>query len=140
MLGARQTISDWQDSRGERDVSADAEKWRAVLAREPTKDGAFVFGVRSTGVYCKPSCPARHPHVEQVLFFAGPDEAEQAGFRACKRCNPRDQNSSRASLIQRVCKFVDENLDEKLTLESLSRQAGLSTFHFQRTFKKVLGI
>ncbi len=140
MLDARQTISNLHDSKGERDVSADAEKWRAVLAKDPSKDGAFVFGVRSTGVYCKPSCPARHPHLEQVLFFSEPGDAERAGFRACKRCRPRDQSSFQADLVQRVCQYVNENLDEKHTLESLSRQAGLSPFHFQRTFKKTLGI
>ncbi len=119
---------------------SDAEKWRAVLARDYSRDGAFVFGVRSTGVYCKPSCPAKHPHIEHVLFFSGPSEAELAGFRACKRCRPRDQTSFHAELVQRVCAYVNENLDEKHTLESLSRRAGLSPFYFQRVFKKTLGI
>src|SRR5712692_10691808 len=121
-------------------MSTDAKKWRAILARDPSKDGAFVFGVRSTGVYCKPSCPARHPRAEQVLFFSGPDEAERAGYRACKRCRPRERSSFQSELIRRVCKYVNENLDRKLTLVILSREAGLSPFHFQRVFKKTLGI
>ena len=140
MLGAQQTVSDRQDFMGQTDMSTDAKKWRAILARDPSKDGAFVFGVRSTGVYCKPSCPARHPRAEQVLFFSGPDEAERAGYRACKRCRPRERSSFQSELIRRVCKYVNENLDRKLTLVILSREAGLSPFHFQRVFKKTLGI
>lgn len=65
----------------------DEERWKAVLARDGSKDGSFVFGVRSTGIFCKPSCPARHPDIEQVIFFAGPDDAESSGFRACRRAN-----------------------------------------------------
>jgi AraC family transcriptional regulator, regulatory protein of adaptative response / methylated-DNA-[protein]-cysteine methyltransferase len=122
-------------------LASDADRWKAVLARDAGKDRTFVFGVRSTGIYCKPSCPARHPHIEQVVFFIGPDDAELSGFRACKRCHPRDQgNPPRTELVQRICKYVEGNLEGKLTLASLSQEAGLSPFHFQRTFKKVLGI
>ncbi|HVH16022.1 MAG TPA: bifunctional DNA-binding transcriptional regulator/O6-methylguanine-DNA methyltransferase Ada [Candidatus Angelobacter sp.] len=122
-------------------IASETEKWRAVVERDETQDGLFVFGVRSTGIYCKPSCPARHPKLEQVVFFSQPDEAENSGFRACKRCHPRDvESSNRAELIQRTCRYIEANLDEKLTLENLSRQIGLSPFHFQRTFKKALGI
>jgi len=117
------------------------EKWKAVVERDETRDGTFVFAVRSTGIYCKPSCPARHPNIEQVVFFSQHDEAERSGFRACKRCRPRDARpSARAELIQRTCRYIEANLDEKLTLENLSHQAGLSPFHFQRTFKRILGI
>jgi AraC family transcriptional regulator, regulatory protein of adaptative response / methylated-DNA-[protein]-cysteine methyltransferase len=119
----------------------ETDNWKAILARDPTRDGTFVFGVRSTGIYCKPSCPARHPRAEQVEYFAGPDQAEQAGFRACKRCCPSEPTgSASAELVQRVCRYIDHNLDEKLTLASLSREAGLSPFHFQRLFKKAIGI
>ncbi len=115
-------------------------RWTAILARDETKDGVFVFGVRSTGIYCKPSCPARHPQIEQVVFFHRPEEAEQSGFRACKRCHPREGPTPRTELIQRICLFIDRHLDEKLTLSTLSREAGLSSFHFQRVFKKVLSV
>ncbi len=122
-------------------IVSHTEKWRAVVERDETKDGIFVFGVRSTRIYCKPSCPARHPKLEQIVFFSQPDEAESSGFRACKRCRPREARpSARAELIQRTCRYIESNLDEKLTLKNLSRQAGLSPFHFQRTFKKLLGI
>jgi AraC family transcriptional regulator of adaptative response/methylated-DNA-[protein]-cysteine methyltransferase len=142
MLAAQQSNADLQQSqRNQQDSANDRERWRAVVERDETKDGLFVFAVRSTGIYCKPSCPARHANLEQVVFFSTPDEAERSGFRACKRCHPRETRSSgRAELIQRTCKYVEINLDEKLTLKNLSHQAGLSPFHFQRTFKRVLGI
>ena len=142
MLTAQRNTADPQQLQdNQQSIPADAEKWRAVVERDETRDGLFVFGVRSTGIYCNPSCPARRPNLEQVVFFSQPEEAESSGFRACKRCHPRDvRSSTRAELIQRTCRCIDANLDEKLTLENLSRQAGLSPFHFQRTFKKSLGI
>jgi AraC family transcriptional regulator, regulatory protein of adaptative response / methylated-DNA-[protein]-cysteine methyltransferase len=142
VLTAQRNTADLQQLRHEQQrIVTDREKWSAVVERDQTKDGLFVFGVRSTGIYCKPSCPARHPNLEQVVFFSRPEEAESSGFRACKRCRPRDvRSSTRAELIQRTCRYIEANLDEKLTLENLSRQAGLSPFHFQRTFKKSLGI
>ncbi len=102
-------------------------------------DGVFMVGVRTTGIYCKPSCSSKHPFRENVQFFSGPDEAEKAGFRACKRCRPREQ-SSHSELITRITEFVNQNLDGKLTLENLSHEVGLSPFHLQRVFKKALGI
>ena len=117
------------------------EKWKAVLARDATKDGAFVSAVRSTGIYCRPSCPARRPAREQVVFFHGPDEAERSGFRACQRCRPREAASTRGTeLVDRVSKYIEANLDMKLTLGNLAAQIGLSPYHLQRTFKRVLGI
>lgn len=119
----------------------DDEKWRAVLTRDSNSDGNFVFAVRSTGIYCKPSCPARRPNREHVVFFSGPDEAEQSGFRACRRCRPRDAGPSpQVELIDRVCKYIEANLQGKLTLAKLSAQANISSFHLQRTFKRVVGI
>jgi AraC family transcriptional regulator of adaptative response/methylated-DNA-[protein]-cysteine methyltransferase len=142
MMTAQQSNANLQQlQKNQHGLAKDSEKWKAVVERDETKDGLFVIAVRSTGIYCKPSCPARHPNPEQVVFFSQPDEAEKSGFRACKRCNPRDATpSARAKLIERICKYVEANLDEKLTLQNLSRQAGLSPFHFQRTFKRILGI
>ena len=122
------------------DRESDTIKWKAIIARDSSKDGSFVFGVRSTGIYCKPSCPARHPHIEQVVFFSLPEDAERYGFRACKRCHPNKQGDLKTETVQRVCKFIDRNLNEKLTLKTLSREASLSPYHFHRTFKKTLGI
>jgi len=142
MMTAQQSNANLQQmQKNQQGLAKDSEKWNAVVERDETKDGLFVIAVRSTGIYCKPSCPARHPNPEQVVFFSQPDEAEKSGFRACKRCNPRDATpSARAKLIEQTCKYVEANLDEKLTLQNLSRQAGLSPFHFQRTFKRILGI
>lgn len=117
------------------------EKWRAVLARNGDLDGTFVFAVRSTGVYCKPSCSARRPSREQVLFFSGSDEAERSGFRACRRCRPQEiANPPHVELIDRVCRYIENNLDRKLTLSILSANAGISPYHLQRTFKQMVGI
>jgi AraC family transcriptional regulator, regulatory protein of adaptative response / methylated-DNA-[protein]-cysteine methyltransferase len=142
MLTARGTNADLQQMQKiEQAIAGDTEKWRAVVDRDESEDGHFVFAVRSTGIYCRPSCPARHPNLGQVRFFSRPDDAEKSGFRACKRCHPQDAEPwARGKLIQRTCRYIEANLDRKLTLENLSNQAGLSPFHFQRTFKKALGI
>jgi AraC family transcriptional regulator, regulatory protein of adaptative response / methylated-DNA-[protein]-cysteine methyltransferase len=137
MLKTQQTNSQTEDfDSGEPSPEV---RWKAVLSRDETQDGAFVFAVSSTGIYCKPSCPARHPQIEHVVFFSGPDEAERSGFRACKRCHPREASST-TLMIDHICEFIDRHLDEKLTLGVLGREAGLSPFHFQKTFRRTLGI
>jgi AraC family transcriptional regulator of adaptative response/methylated-DNA-[protein]-cysteine methyltransferase len=118
-------------------------RWRAILARDARHDGRFVFGVRSTGIYCRPSCPARKPGRGQVIFFAAPGEAERAGFRACLRCRPRDgaRPHPHAELVRRVCRYIEEHADlERVTLDALAREAGRSPYHVQRTFRRVMGI
>jgi len=141
MLTAEQNLVVLEDapSPNGRPLSED-EKWKAVLARDESFDGLFVLGVRSTGVYCKPSCPARRPAWAQAMFFRGPLEAELAGFRACLRCKPRDLVSPKTRLIDQACKYIESNLQQRLTLSVLSRQVGLSQYHFQRTFRRVLGV
>src|ERR1043166_748480 len=86
-----------------RSVTNNPEMWNAVLARDASRDGSFVFAVRSTGIYCRPSCPARRPNREQVSFYSLPEAAEQAGFRACKRCHPRRArvNDPQIELVRR---------------------------------------
>src|SRR6266516_6253487 len=130
MLTAQRNSADLQQiQKDQRGIATDVEKWKAVVGRDEAKDGLFVFAVRATGIYCKPSCPARHPSLEQVIFFSQPVAAERSGFRACKRCLPGDARpSARAQLLQNTSTYLDVNLDEKLTLEILSRQAGLSIF------------
>jgi AraC family transcriptional regulator of adaptative response/methylated-DNA-[protein]-cysteine methyltransferase len=120
-------------------VASDS-RWQAVLDRDAGSDGKFVFAVRSTGVYCRPSCPARRPRRENVQFFAAPLEAEQAGFRACLRCRPRTSGSPRQELIRAVCRYIEQHLDEAVTLAQLGQKFGQSPFHLQRTFKAALGI
>src|ERR1051326_1694010 len=118
------------------------ELWNAVISRDASRDGSFVFAVRSTGIYCRPSCPARRPRREQVSFFPLPEAAEREGFRACRRCHPRRASSPdpRLSLVRRVCHLIDEHEDQSHTLAALSAGAGASAHHLQRTFKEVMGI
>src|SRR5438477_10056653 len=98
--------------------------WNAVLARDASRDGSFVFAVRSTGIYCRPSCPARRPRREQVSFFQVPEAAEQAGFRACRRCHPRRArvNDPQIELAREICRTIDRHDEEPLTLEALSQE------------------
>ena len=123
-------------------VTNNPELWDAVLSRDASRDGSFVFAVRSTGIYCRPSCPARRPRREQVQFFQLPEAAEQAGFRACRRCRPRRvrHHHPEIELVRRVCAAIEENDEQPLTLEKLSASTGLSAHHLQRTFKEVMGI
>src|ERR1051325_12211525 len=118
------------------------EMWNAVLARDASRDGSFVFAVRSTGIYCRPSCPARRPKREQVSFFKIPEAAEQAGFRACKRCHPRRArfNDPQIELVRRVCHIIDEHDEESITLERLGTITGINPHRLQRTFKHLMGI
>lgn len=119
----------------------DAARWQAVLDRDRRFDGAFVFAVRTTGVYCRPSCPARRPRRGNVAFFRGADEAERAGFRGCRRCGPRGENTARReALVRKVCRYIDARLDEPVRLADLGAAAGMSPHHLLRTFKRVLGI
>jgi len=117
------------------------DKWRIVMARDGSYDGVFVFAVRSTGIYCKPSCPARRPDLEQVVFFSNATDAEQSGFRPCKRCQPRETESfPQIDFVKRVCRYIEANIEDKLTLSTLSAHVGISPYHLQRTFKRVMGI
>src|ERR687886_2248960 len=87
-------------------VMDDDARWQAVLARDRRCDGRFVFAVRTTGIYCRPSCPARRPRRDNVVFFDLPEAAEQAGFRSCRRCRPRETGATdpRAALVSRACR------------------------------------
>ena len=115
--------------------------WDAVLARDASRDGEFFFGVTSTGVYCRPSCAAKRPRRENVAFFLRLEDAEKAGFRACLRCKPRSASRNpQADAIKRICRYIEQHLDEPITLDRLSSAFGMSPFHLQRTFKKVVGI
>ncbi len=115
--------------------------WRAVLAHDARSDGAFVYAVQSTGIYCRPSCPSRRPRRRLTVFFPGPDAAERAGFRACRRCHPRGRSADPfAPRIEQLCRFIEAHLDEKITLAELSARAGLSRFRLLRAFQRITGI
>jgi AraC family transcriptional regulator, regulatory protein of adaptative response / methylated-DNA-[protein]-cysteine methyltransferase len=115
--------------------------WEAVLARDANYDGEFFFAVSSTGVYCRPSCAAKRPRRENVTFFRRPEEAEKAGYRACLRCRPKAAGRSpQTETVRQICRFIEQHLDEPVTLERLGEEFGQSPFHLQRSFKKALGI
>ncbi len=118
----------------------DDTRWPAVMARDKIRDGSFVFAVTTTGIYCRPSCPARRPRPENVRFFEQPQEAEAAGFRACRRCHPASAKDPRAAWIARVCRLIEERRGERISLARLSDAAGVSSFHLQRLFKRALGV
>ena len=119
----------------------DTEKWDAVLERNRSCDGKFVFAVRSTRVYCNPSCPAKRPAMGQVLFFTTPVEAEFSGFRPCRRCKPNQNGKSPQTLmVERLRSFAEKNLNKKMTLSILSAEVGVSPYHLQRTFKRIVGV
>ncbi len=120
------------------DDAANAEQWRAVLARDAAADGAFVFAVRTTRIYCRPSCPARRPKRTNVQFFKAPAAARDAGYRACRRCRP-DEPPVRTALVQRLCRLIDE-APSPPSLAALAAHAGLSAFHVQRVFRQTVGV
>ncbi len=118
------------------------ELWQAVLTRDSHSDGKFVVAVKSTGIYCRPSCPARRPRRDRVAFFPFPEAAEQAGFRACLRCHPKQVRvvDPQVEMVQRACRSIEAQDEHTLTLAELSREVRVSPFHLQRVFKSVMGI
>jgi AraC family transcriptional regulator of adaptative response/methylated-DNA-[protein]-cysteine methyltransferase len=121
--------------------STDDARWDAVVSKDKRADGQFYFSVRTTGVYCRPSCPARRARRENVAFHLSCEAAEAAGFRSCKRCRPREASQSErdAALIARACSLIEKS-DEPLRLASLAAACGLSPFHFHRLFKARTGL
>ncbi len=116
--------------------------WQAVSDRNKEYDGVFVYAVRSTGIYCRPSCPSRRPRREQVQFFDRPAAAEQAGFRACRRCHPQKATveDPNLGLVEQMCRYLVEREDRAPTLEELSQHFHMSPYHLQRTFKRIVGV
>jgi AraC family transcriptional regulator of adaptative response/methylated-DNA-[protein]-cysteine methyltransferase len=123
-------------------TESDERRWRAVLARDAGFDGAMVFAVRSTGIYCRPSCPARRPRRHNVVFFPRPEAAEGAGFRACRRCRPKGASTaqSQAAWVEDACRRLAAQESGRLRLADLGAELGVSPHHLQRTFKQLMGI
>jgi AraC family transcriptional regulator, regulatory protein of adaptative response / methylated-DNA-[protein]-cysteine methyltransferase len=116
-------------------------RWAAVLARDMTADGDFVYSVGTTGVYCRPSCASRRARPEHVAFHQTTADAERAGFRPCLRCRP-DQPplvEQHAATVARLCRFI-ESADQAPSLEALAQEAGLSVYHLHRLFKAATGL
>lgn len=120
-------------------IEQDHARWQAVLNRDAAHDGQFVTAVRTTGIYCRPSCSARTPLRENVCFFDTPEAAEAAGFRACKRCTP-NLIAYEIDVTTRLCTYIDQHFDERLTLDSLGEVVHLSPDYVQRIFKRIVGV
>jgi AraC family transcriptional regulator of adaptative response/methylated-DNA-[protein]-cysteine methyltransferase len=117
--------------------------WQQVLARDPSADGQFVYAVKSTGIYCRPSCPSRRPERKNVTFFPTPALAEAAGFRACLRCEPlrtTPKPDIQADAIRLAANYLSAHAAERTRLDDLATAAGLGKFALQRGFKRVLGV
>ncbi|WP_129791152.1 bifunctional DNA-binding transcriptional regulator/O6-methylguanine-DNA methyltransferase Ada [Sphingosinicella sp. CPCC 101087] len=117
---------------------SDESAWAAVMARDRTLDGRFVTGVLTTGIYCRPSCAARHPKRENVRFFATPAEARATGLRPCLRCRP-DEVTREATALERVYRLLAES-EETPSLDRMAEAAGYSPHHFHRLFKRATGV
>ncbi|QCP51570.1 bifunctional DNA-binding transcriptional regulator/O6-methylguanine-DNA methyltransferase Ada [Trinickia violacea] len=119
--------------------STDAERWSAVAEHDAQADGEFFYAVKTTGVFCRPSCASRQPRRENVDFFATVDEARAAGYRDCKRCQPGGLPRELA-IVNRACAALDADPQQRLTLAQLSDAVHVSPFHLQRLFKRVVGV
>ena len=116
-------------------------RWQAVIDRDPSQDGAFVFAVSSTGVFCRPSCPAKRARRENVAFFDNAVQAEKSGYRACLRCRPKAiDGNPQSAMVRAMCRYIEQHIEERVTLALLAKEFRLSPFHLQRTFKSVLGV
>jgi AraC family transcriptional regulator of adaptative response/methylated-DNA-[protein]-cysteine methyltransferase len=120
-------------------AQAAARYWQATVARDARADGAFFFGVKSTQIYCRPSCPARRPLRKNALFFQTASQAEQEGFRPCQRCKP-DEIPAAVRIVQRAARILEGDLDEQVNVRTLARQVGVSTDSLRRAFRRQAGL
>ena len=126
---------------GAQAYASDAAKWQALRSRDVNADGHFYYSVKTTGVYCLPSCAARPARAENVAFHASPTAATQAGFRPCKRCRPDlpPRAEREAAIVASACRRM-ESAETAPTLSDLAQQLGVSAHHFHRLFKRVTGV
>lgn len=124
-----------------KEYATDDARWAAVVGRDADADNRFFYSVKTTGVYCRPSCKARLARRENVAFHSTPDDAEREGFRACKRCKPRELSAQgeQAALVTKACHLIVE-ADEEPSLKQLAKAVGMSPFHFHRIFKGFTGL
>ncbi|MEH7416791.1 bifunctional transcriptional activator/DNA repair enzyme AdaA [Neobacillus drentensis] len=116
------------------------ENWRAIIENDAAYNDLFFYAVKTTGIFCKPSCKSRVPKKENVRIFQSTEEAFAANFRPCKRCKPTEQNLPDQEWISKITNHINENYHSKLTLETLAIISHGSPYHLQRTFKKVTGM
>jgi AraC family transcriptional regulator of adaptative response/methylated-DNA-[protein]-cysteine methyltransferase len=127
------------DTENDAHWTSDDERWAAIARREPQADGAFFYAVKTTGVFCRPSCASRQPRRENVAFFTDAAAARAAGFRDCKRCQPGGLPRE-LDIVNRACAALDADPQRRLTLAELSDAVHVSPFHLQRLFKRVVGV
>jgi AraC family transcriptional regulator of adaptative response/methylated-DNA-[protein]-cysteine methyltransferase len=123
------------------DVVRQDPRWQSVVARDAKADGKFFYSVKTTGVYCRPSCGARLARPENLQYHLTCEDAEKAGFRACKRCKPNliDRAAENSGKIANACRLI-ERAEKTPALKQLAQHAGMSPFHFHRTFKSLTGL
>jgi AraC family transcriptional regulator, regulatory protein of adaptative response / methylated-DNA-[protein]-cysteine methyltransferase len=133
-----------KSSRAEDRPMNEAIAWESVLKRDSSADNYLLYAVSTTGIYCRPSCPSRRPKRGNVRFFSSAEAAERAGFRACQRCKPNADVTSRHNAVDRARDYIDSHVhdlsDQRITLELLGEQSGMSPGHLQRKFKARLGL
>ncbi|MCA1296028.1 bifunctional transcriptional activator/DNA repair enzyme AdaA [Paenibacillus sp. alder61] len=116
------------------------ERWQAIIGNDAASDGQFYYAVKTTGIFCRPSCKSRPPKKENISIFASPDEAMSAGYRPCKRCKPTGSRLPDEEWVAVVTEYIDEHPHEALNLHSLAELCHGSPYHLHRTFKRVKGI
>lgn len=125
----------------EQQTISEQQMWEAVRTRDAAADGRFLYGVMTTGVYCRPACASRLPLRKNVRFYHDAEAAERDGLRPCKRCKPKPALAEdMATRIAEVCRYIEAHADAKLSLAGLAQRAHLSAFHFQRRFKAIVGV
>ena len=117
-----------------------ASQWNAVTSRDARFDDAFVYAVVTTGVFCRPTCPSRRPRRENVRFYHSIEDAQRAGFRACRRCRPTEPRREGDARVELVRELIDADPERTPTLAELAEAASLSPFHLQRVFRKHVGV
>lgn len=116
------------------------EKWQAITTNDANYNGIFFYAVKTTRIFCKPSCKSRVPRKENVTIFKTAEEALNEGFRPCKRCKPTNEKLPESAWVSEIIRYINKNYRQKLTLEVLSEISHGSPFHLQRTFTKITGM
>ena len=116
------------------------KRWQAILSNDAASDGQFYYAVRTTGIFCRPSCKSKPPNIGNVQLFRSAEQALSAGFRPCKRCRPTGRRLPDDEWVAAVAAYIDSRFTEPLSLEQLASAAHGSPYHLHRTFKKIMGV
>ncbi|MFD2369924.1 bifunctional transcriptional activator/DNA repair enzyme AdaA [Brevibacillus sp. GCM10020057] len=116
------------------------EKWQAIIRNDAAYDGSFVYAVKTTRIFCRPSCKSKAPNRENVQVFANARQALAARFRPCKRCKPTGQRLPDREWVEQITQYIDDHFRERLTLEMLADACHGSPYHLHRTFKRITGV